>query len=160
MQPKNVLDLYCGEKDYYAPLPRYTNDKNPDIPADSHEDALKCICRLYYEGRKFDIVDLDPFGSAYDCLNLAIKMARKGLVVTFGELGHKRWKRLDFVRSHYGIDDLEDFHIGKMIQEVKRIGRMNRKELVLFDSTEYDRTGRAWFIIEEIKVTEQWEKEK
>ena len=57
---------------------------------------------------KFDLIDLDPFGSAYDCFDLAIKMAKKGLCITLGELGHKRWKRLDFVSSHYGIDNIDN----------------------------------------------------
>ena len=31
---------------------------------------------------KFDIVDLDPFGSAFNCFDLAIQTAQKGLIIT------------------------------------------------------------------------------
>ena len=53
-------------------------------------DALKFCCYEYYCGNQYDLIDIDPFGSVYDCLELAIKMAKKGIIVTYGEYGHKR----------------------------------------------------------------------
>ena len=113
IEPKTVLDLYCGTEHFYNDknLIVTTNDLDEGIDADFHSDAFRLICSLYGEGQRFDMIDLDPFGSAYDCFDLAIKMADKGLAITLGELGHKRWKRLDFVRSHYGIESIEDFTI-------------------------------------------------
>ena len=61
-------------------------------------DALKFCCYEYYCGNQYDLIDIDPFGSVYDCLQFAIKMAKKGIIVTYGEYGHKRWKRYDTVR--------------------------------------------------------------
>ena len=72
-------------------------------------DALKLLCREYIGGKRYDLVDLDPFGSAYDCFDLACKIAKKGLCITLGEMGHKRWRRFDFIRTHYDIDCEEDF---------------------------------------------------
>jgi DNA-binding CsgD family transcriptional regulator len=161
IKPKTVLDLYCGEKNYYSQfegIRATTNDINKSIKADYNEDALKLICKLYYDGDKFDIVDLDPFGSAYDCFDLAIKMARKGIVITLGELGHKRWKRLDYVGTHYDIDNLSDFTIDRLVEEIRAIGRRNKKELRVVELREWKNIGRVWFEIKPLKVTSQWAK--
>ncbi len=156
LKPKTILDLYCGTKSFYKPLNVVTNDIDEDIPADYHQDAFKLICKLYYEGKKFDLIDLDPFGSAYDCFDLAVKMANKGLVITLGELGHKRWKRLDYVSSHYGIQTLDEFTIENLIKHIQAIGKRNKKLLTVWQYREWQNIGRVYFTIDKLKVTEQW----
>lgn len=159
IKPQCVLDVYAGEKSCYeGRCAVISNDKNECCDTNFHLDALKFCCTMYYQGLKADIVDLDPFGSAYDCFDLAVKMAKKGLVITFGELGHKRWKRLDYVRSHYGIESLDELTLDRLINEVQIIGRRNKKELTVFAKREWRNIGRVWFEIAPIKVTEQWQK--
>lgn len=158
IKPESILDLYCGEKSFYRDLGATTNDIDENIEADFHCDAFRLICELYYQGRKFDLIDLDPFGSAYDCFDLAVKMANKGLVITLGELGHKRWKRLDYVRRYYGIETMEDFTIQKLIDHIQRIGLRNKKRLIVWQFREWLHIGRVYFKIEKVKITEQWDK--
>lgn len=160
IKPKSVLDLYAGEKNFYKNYEVTTNDKNPSVAADYHEDAHKLICELYHENRTYDLIDLDPFGSAYDCFDLAIKMAKKGLVITLGELGHKRWKRLDYVGTHYDIENLDDFTIENLIKHIQKIGLRNKKKLTVFDYKEWRNIGRVWFKVDTIKVTMQWEQKE
>jgi len=156
IKPKTILDLYCGTRSFYKQYNATTNDINKEIDADYHEDAFKLICKLYSENKKYDLIDLDPFGSAYDCFDLAIKMAKKGLVITLGELGHKRWKRLDYVSTHYDIKTMEDFTIENIIEQIKKIGLRNKKELEVYVAKEWQNTGRVYFKINEIKITSQW----
>ena len=157
IQPVTVLDAYCGEKDFYKGFQSTTNDINESIPALYHMDAHRLLCKLYADGAQFDLIDLDPFGSAYDCFDLAIKMARKGLVITLGELGHKRWKRLDYVGSHYDIDSMEAFTIENLIAYIQKIGRRNKKQLTVYKCREWRNIGRVWFVVEPYKITSQWE---
>lgn len=56
-------------------------------------------------------------------------MADKGLAVTLGELGHQRWRRLDFVGPRYNINTMEDFTIEHIVEEIQKIGRRNHKNL-------------------------------
>lgn len=158
INPETVLDLFCGEKSFYSDkgMDVTTNDINKSIEADFHEDAFKLLCSLYSCNRKFDLIDLDPFGSAYDCFDLAIKMANKGLCITLGELGHKRFKRVDYVRSRYGIETLEDFTMDNLITHIQQIGVRNKKRLTLYSGREWRNIGRVYFIIEPLKITEQW----
>ena len=158
IRPETILDLYSGENSFYKDFKCITNDINKNYNTDYHEDAFKLICKLYYEGKKFDLIDLDPFGSAYDCFDLAIKMAKKGLVITLGELGHKRWKRLDYVKYHYNINNLKDFTVENIIAHIQKIALRNKKILIVWKYKEWKNIGRVWFIIKEKKVTEQWEK--
>lgn len=159
IQPETVMDVYSGEKSFYSDYCKViSNDKNEQFDTDYHLDALDFCCLMYYEGAKADVVDLDPFGSAYDCFDLAIKMAKKGLVITFGELGHKRWKRLDYVSRYCGIDSLGDFTLEALISYVQKIGLRNKKELVVYSKREWRNIGRVWFEIKPYKVTSQWEK--
>lgn len=158
LSPASVLDVYCGERQFYKGLVKeyVSNDKNESIAATYNMPALKCVCKLYSEGQRFDVVDLDPFGSAYDCFDLAIKMARRGLIVTFGELGHQRFKRLDFVRRYYGVETLEDFSLPRLVEHVQSIGSRNKKVLNVWESRQWRNIGRVWFTIEDMKITEQW----
>lgn len=159
IKPNTVLDLYCGTAKWWSNNTQaVTNDYDKSIKADYNEDAERLIHKLYYEGCRFDVVDLDPFGSAYDCFDLAVKMADKGLIITFGEMGHKRFKRLDYVGRHYGIEKIEDFTIENLISEVKRIGARNKKLLTPILVGEWNRISRVYFTVEQFKVTEQWDK--
>lgn len=158
--PKSVLDLFTGCNSWYTKntdAKVLTNDENPDIIADYHEKAEMLIHRLYYEGHRFDLVDLDPFGSAYDCFDLAIKMAKKAIVITYGEMGHLRFKRLDFVRRYYGIDTIEDFTIERLIAETQKIASRSKKILRPVFVKNWNRISRVYFTIEPLKITEQWQ---
>lgn len=159
IKPKTALDLYCGEKDFYYSYlgeDSISNDIDRNINASYNMDALKCLCTLYPQ--HFDLIDLDPYGSAYDCFDLAIKMADKAIVITFGELGHKRWKRLDFVSRYYGINSLDDFTLNNLVSHVQMIGRRNKKNLIPVFIKEWRNIGRVYFAIEPLKITEQWSK--
>lgn len=160
INPTTALDCYAGEKDFYFDALQFhsvSNDINRNYDTTYHMDAHKLLCKLYAEDNKFDLIDLDPYGSAYDCFDLAIKMAQKGIVITFGELGHKCWKRLDFVSRYYGITSLDDFTLENLIKHVQMIGLRNKKNLIVYAQKEWRNIGRVWFKIEPYKVTEQWE---
>ena len=103
-----------------------------------------------YENSKFDLIDLDPFGSAFDCFDLSIEMARKGLIITLGEIGHKRWKRLDFVRRHYDITSLDDFTSENIVKEIIKIGERNKKKLTPIFLNNYRNISRVYFKIEKL----------
>ena len=115
------------------------------------------IHKLYYNGCTYDMIDLDPYGSAYECFDLAIKMANKALIITFGELGHKRWKRLDFVKRYYGIERMEDFTLLNLVKHLEMIANRNKKHLEPVISRTWDRIGRVWFKVHPLKITEQWD---
>lgn len=158
INPKTCIDAYAGERSFYDECCHViSNDKNEAFNTNYHMDALKFMCVMYAKGVKADIVDLDPFGSAYDSFDLAVKMADKGLVITLGELGHKRWKRLDFVSRYYGIDSLEDFTMENLIKHIQMIGRRNKKQLNVYAQREWQNIGRVWFEVKPLKITEQWQ---
>lgn len=158
LEPKTILDVYAGQESIYKNYNVISNDKNEKFNTDYHLDSLQFCCTMFAMNKKVDYIDLDPFGSAYDCFDLAIKMAQKGIAITLGELGHKRWKRLDYVSRHYGINNFEDFTIDKLIEHIQIIGRRNKKELVVYAKKEWKNIGRVWFEIKPIKITEQWDK--
>lgn len=160
IKPQSVLDLYCGEKNFYKEYDVVSNDIDKNISAEYHLDAFKLLCHLYFEDKSFDLVDLDPFGSAYDCFDLAIKLAKKGIVITLGELGHKRWKRLDFVRRYYNITNVDDFTIENLIKYIQQIGQRNKKKLVVYEYRKWQNIGRVWFTIEPLKILESQVKDK
>lgn len=152
IKPETLLDMFCGERKWWSDIVYFvtSNDSCKDVNADYNEDAEKLIHKLFYEGHQYDVVDLDPFGSAYECFDCAIKMAQKGLIITFGEMGHKRFKRLDFVSRYYGIESLEDFTIERLIQEVERIGRRNKKVITPVLIGNWNLISRVYFKIEKM----------
>lgn len=156
----SVLDVFSGSKSAYETYgfkKLVTNDAENSFSTDYNCDALTFCCMQYAGGNKYDLVDLDPFGSAYDCFDLAIKMAKKGLVITLGELGHKRFKRLDFVRRYYGIETLEDFTTDNLVKHIIKIGERNKKTLIPIYVKDWRNIARVYFKIEQLKITEQWD---
>ena len=157
----SVLDVFSGSKSAYETYglkKLVTNDADISFKTDFNYDALTFCCLQYAGGNKYDLVDLDPFGSAYDCFDLAIKMAKKGLIITLGEFGHKRFKRLDFVRRYYGIEYLEDFTTDNLIKHIIKIGERNKKTLIPIYVKDWRNIARVYFKIEQLKITEQWDK--
>lgn len=159
INPKIVLDLFAGPNSYYEGKVEelYTNDVEPTFNTYYNEKAEKLVCKLYYKGCSYDLIDVDPFGSAYQCFDLCIRMATKGIIITLGEMGHKRFKRLDFVRRCYGINDLNDFTSSNIVSEIIKIGERNKKKLIPIFVKDYRNISRVYFKIEEMKITEQWE---
>jgi hypothetical protein len=156
----SVLDVFSGSKSAYETYglkKLVTNDAEVSFSTDYNYDALTFCCMQYAGGNKYDLVDLDPFGSAYDCFDLAIKMAKKGLVITLGELGHKRFKRLDFVRRYYGVETLEDFTTDNLVKHIIKIGERNKKTLIPIYVKDWRNIARVYFKIEQLKITEQWD---
>lgn len=156
IKPRLVCDVYAGRESWYKKngVDAETNDIAPEARTNAHMDALRFLCKTYsrYGKDLYDIVDLDPFGSAYECFDLSVKLATKGLVVTFGEMGHLRWKRLDYVSRHYGITRLKDFTLGNLIKEVQRIGLCNKKQLTPVFVKQWTNVSRVWFKVERIKI--------
>lgn len=162
INPRSLLDVYAGNS-FYENLSKtkgfklITNDIDNTKETDYNLDALKLVCKMYFENNKFDVIDLDPFGSAFDCFDLSIKMANKGLIITFGEIGHKRFKRLDFVSRYYGINNVEDFTTDNLINKVQEIAHRNKKNLIVEHKKEWTGISRVYFLIEDLKITSQWD---
>ena len=150
INPKTILDLFSGYPSYYENKVEelITNDINSDFKTYYSEKAENLVCKLWYEGYKFDLIDIDPFGSAYDCFDLSIKMAKKGLIITFGELGHLRFNRIDFVKRYYNIDKIEDFTIENLTNHIIKIGERNKKKLIPIFIKEWRNIGRVYFSID------------
>jgi N2,N2-dimethylguanosine tRNA methyltransferase len=151
VNPSTVLDAYCGSYKFYTTefpnITTTTNDSDKKVEADYNMEALKLLKKLDKEGKTFDVVDLDPYGSAVECFELAIKLATKGLVITLGEMGHKRWKRLDFISKHYDIHTLEDFTLDNLVRDIIKIAEKQGKTLEVYERSNWRNINRVWFII-------------
>ena len=159
IKPKTILDVYCGTNKFYIGKAKevITNDIDSSIKADYNIDSLKLMCKMYYDDMKFDFIDLDPYGSSYHCLELALLMAKKGLAITLGEMGHLRFKRLDYVRRVYGINSLNDFTSDNIIIAIQEYAKKFKKELIVYKKCDWKGISRVWFTIKELIITEQWE---
>jgi len=158
VNPKSVLDVYAGQSWWKAAgYQTISNDIDEKFDTDANLSALDLLCRAQLTKQKFDVVDLDPYGSAYECFQLAFNVARKGIVISFGEWGHKRWKRTDFVAPRYGIHAIQDFSHEPFIAEAKRIARVHKKTADVVDVLQYSNFLRVYFTLTNHKETSQWE---
>lgn len=84
IKPKSVFDVFSGKTSYYTKHSNIktivTNDINSEFETTYNLDYLKALYSEYLNDSRYDIVDLDPFGSAYDGFDTAIKMAKKALL--------------------------------------------------------------------------------
>ena len=161
INPKNVLDLFSGQSFYEGKVNElYTNDIDSKYVTYFSEKAEKLVHKLYYDNWSFDLIDIDTFGSAYDCFDCCIKMAKKGIIITIGEMGHKRFKRLDFVNRHYGVKNMTEYTSQKIVDKIIDIGKRNKKKLEVIYLCDYKNISRVYFKINNLKLTEQWSNEK
>ena len=152
LKPKSVLDVYAGSKSYYENKVDnlITNDINTDYKTNYNLNAFDLLCKLYLDKATFDLIDLDPYGSAAESIYLATKLANKGLIVTYGELGHKKFKRLDYVSKFYNINSLEDFNLKNLINHTKLIAKQNKKVLEVHTAYMfYAGLGRVYYKVNE-----------
>lgn len=155
----SVLDLYCGQSSFYMnhltdnnkKLVNFvtTNDINKNYVADYHEEAERVAYVLWANRIEYDIVDLDPFGGAYDCIRPAIRLAKKGLIVSFGELCYKRYGLPGIIKKFYDIHTIKDFTLDNMIRHVQEIGLYYGKKLTVYKARQWNgRFARVWFTVE------------
>ncbi len=152
LKPKSVLDVYAGSKSYYENKVDnlITNDINTDYKTNYNLNAFDLLCQLYLDKVTFDLIDLDPYGSAAENVYLATKLANKGLIVTYGELGHKKFKRLDYVSKFYNINTLDDFNLKNLINHTKLIAKQNKKVLEVHTAYMfYAGLGRVYYKVNE-----------
>lgn len=150
LKPKSVLDLYAGENSFYKNKvdKLITNDKNENFNCDYNMKADLLLAKLYSEKNKFDIIDIDPFGSGYECFELAFRMIKKGLIITLGEFGHIRWKRLDFVNKKYNINNFKDFTIENINNKIIEKAKQNDCNLKVLFSGNFTNIKRTYFVKE------------
>jgi len=151
LEPITVLDLYAGDSFYktYPNLSLTTNDKDIKFDTDYHYDALELLCKLVSENKKFDLIDLDPYGSSYECIDLAIRQAKSGLIISFGEWGHRKFNRFDYVGPRYGINSLETFTEDLFIKTVQDKAFLQKKTAKVVDIVKYNNFMRIYFTLDD-----------
>ena len=144
INPETVLDCFCGINRYWKNkvIKTIDNDINDKIDADYNIDANELMDKLLTDGYKFDIVDIDPFGSAFDFIDNAYNLSTKGLIITLGEMGNKRWKRLDYVSKTYGIDNLDDYTSMTMANWITD----KYSDLKLYKVDDFQNISRLYFV--------------
>ncbi len=153
--PDSVLDVYAGNwyyKDFE--LKRYVTNDKWDFQTDHSMEAFEFLAMFYND--RFDIVDLDPFGSAFECLDLAIRIAKKGLIITLWEMGHRRFKRTDFVRKRYWIESMNEDWVAKIIAYIENRGIIWKKKLTPVFIKNWNNISRVYFKIEPYKEPGKW----
>tara|TARA_R100001509_G_scaffold136136_1_gene89957 strand:+ start:278 stop:1003 length:726 start_codon:yes stop_codon:yes gene_type:complete len=151
IKPKNILDVYAGNS-YYKKTTNIEVIDN-DIKGIETNYKLDAFDFLFkFKKKKFDLIDLDPFGSAFNCFDLALQIAQKGLIITFGEYGHKRWRRSDYVKNRYNIKTYQDFTPEKFNNYVIKRAKIYNKDLSIFISKDYGNIIRTYF---KIKLVEK-----
>lgn len=120
----SVVDAFAGDSKKYATLKNVTvitNDIDQKCNTQYHLPADRFLAQMYADARNIDLVDLDPYGSCWDCLPLAVKLARKGLIVSYGDFSNWRYKRWEIIQYQVGCipKDIEHYRamlIGVTIQ--------------------------------------------
>jgi len=145
---QSLLDAFSGGVSWWKQNTQLKVIDN-DINVDGADYKLDAIDFLYkHKNNKFDIVDLDPFGSAFDCFDFALQIAQKGLIVTFGEIVGRRFNRQDFVEYRYDINYIDDFTTNKLSSYIEKRGLIYRKKFIPIIKAEMTNISRVYYRIE------------
>ena len=153
IKPQSILDVYEGGSYYknnYKDIKVIDNDIKGGC--DYKLKSMDLLTKL--RSKKYDLIDLDPYGSAFECFDLAINMSLKGLIITFGEYGHQRWNRSDFVRHRYNINTLGEFRDTKFIDYIINRGLIFNKDISVYKSIIYKNILRVYFNVKTIKKSQ------
>lgn len=153
-KPSSILDLYAGEKSYWVQSVQksfwrpyiWTNDKNMNFSNNTSNMSAMELIEYCKEDKymKFDLIDIDPFGSGIEEFRQAVPLANKGIILTLGEMGHQRFKRIDFVSKHYGINSLEEFTAENIVNKILE----EFKELKVWKICKWQNIARVYFVKE------------
>jgi hypothetical protein len=148
VQADSLLDVYSGGVSWWKSNSNLKVIDN-DIKKQGADFAMDAYDFLYHHRKqKFDIVDLDPYGSAYDCFDLALQIADKGMIITFGEIVGRRFNRMDFVEHRYDIKYIDEFTTNKLSEYVEQRGLIYRKKLIPIIKAEMTNISRVYYKIE------------
>jgi hypothetical protein len=144
----SLLDAYSGGVSWWKKNTSLSVIDN-DIKVDGADYKLDAFDFLSLQRKnKFDIVDLDPFGSAFECFDLALQIANKGLIITFGEIVGRRFNRMDFVEYRYNMNYIEDFTTNKLSDYVEKRALIFRKKLTPIIKAEMTNISRVYYKID------------
>ena len=87
LKAKSVIDAFAGTCKTYPKEVTLSNDINKAVKATYHMDANKFLNSLTQTA---DLVDLDPFGCCNNCWEQGIRLANRGIIITYGEV--KVWR--------------------------------------------------------------------
>lgn len=112
IKPRTILDPFCGTKKFwettYWGLTVISGDSGRHAKPDIKCSAQDLLTVFYKLNKKFDLIDIDPYGSPSEYLEKAIYLAKKGLIVTFGDTPNSmhRWgsRNDNHFKDLYGID--------------------------------------------------------
>ena len=153
IKPKSILDAFCGRRRFWAD---YQKDGCNVVSNDSMQDENACpdnlmtlpanqLLEVYkLAGTKFDIVDIDPYGSPVDYLKAATTIAEKGLIITFGEFKSIRHRFKNrgqkYFKEKYGITkSFEDITINDIADSVIKLSNNKFKVWRIGDWKNCDR---------------------
>lgn len=153
ISPSSILDVYAGNSFYKNSvfcneIKVIDNDKDSKYKCDYNLNSIDFLHE--FKNKKFDLVDLDPYGSAFECFDYALQIAQKGLIITFGEVGHKRWKRSDFVKHRYDIKSLKEFTDNKFVDYIIKRGLIFNKKITVKHIGNFRNILRVYFLVETI----------
>ena len=83
----------------------------------------------------------------FECFDYSLQIAQKGIIITFGEVGHKRWKRSDFVKFRYKINSLKNFNNKKFVDYVVERALIFNKILIPIFEANFKNLLRVYFEI-------------
>lgn len=150
LEAKTVIDAYAGNKSYWKRFERLdviTNDINVNFNTNFHMTAEKFISFLGEFGIRADIVDLDAFGSPWKEFEESIKIAKKGLIMTFGDKIYSQFNdSKEFSEKRYGVSDYDIYAI---MDSYKEKAKNQGVVLEVYSMVSWKQTWRVWFIIKE-----------
>jgi hypothetical protein len=148
VQSETMLDAFSGGTSWWKQNTNL-NVVDNDIKVDGADYKLDALDFLHlHRTKKYDIVDLDPFGSAFDCFDYALQIAQKGLIITFGEIVGRRFNRMDFVEHRYNMNYIEDFTTENLAKYVQDRAMIYRKTLTPIIKAEMTNISRVYFKID------------
>ena len=99
IKPDTILDLFCGRNRFWAnnygsKCKVISNDNLKDRKADPDYkmtmNADQLLQAYLVVDKHFDLIDIDPYGSPRECIEAGVKLADKGLIITFGDFKTKK----------------------------------------------------------------------
>ena len=159
INPKSILDLYCGRNRFWASnygtkckvISNDTlvdKDARPDYKMNIKADQL--LQAYLMVDKHFDLIDIDPYGSPRECIEAGIKLADKGLIITFGDFKNccKRFstEEKNLFYEYYGIDlPKKKITIDHMAEYVIKLSNYKFK---VWDISSWRYCDRIYFIKE------------
>lgn len=148
-----IVEYFAGEDGNLSPLYEKYGDLEKYDKKLGSGDSYKLFHKHIYEGKEFDVIDLDPYGFPNRMFPDIFRLIDKGYMFVTVPKPHVNMKNgiiQQHLKAYYGTDS---FDYNELVDNLIQWGLCHWRKVDVVDAVEIDRLWRIALKVKRVKAT-------